>query len=271
MATNTVTHTVAPDGVTHAAPDDIVTPIELAAFRTLPIVVTCGAVGGLAAAAVSRIFGVGLLLKWPLYKDLPIEIFMGAVAALFGCYLLTSTDFTEVKGFVFAVACGVFWGPVITGAQAYMNQYAGGQAVAQTDHARNTIRSGAAHENLSTATSSVIEALGKINDVSDPQDKQAITDNSKTFLSTMAANKNLAITAKVRAIQDVGIAAINNGSSDVAAQSYQGLTGLAAGSPSESDRSAIVDAIEVLNEAAKKKNKPTIVEYGARALENVRR
>ena len=249
------------------------TKTERAAFKTLPVVISCGAVGGLAAAAVSRIFGVGILLKWPLYKDLPIEVFMGAVAALFGCYLLTSTDFHEVKGFVFAVACGVFWGPVITGAQSYMNQYASNQAVNQSAHARTAIEQatdGQASGVVTDAANSVSNALKQVPATTDPRDKQAIVDNAKGALSAVADNHNIGTPERINAITSIGLSSVSNGATDVGVQSVHALGQVAENAQNAATRDAAQMSLEQIVNEAQKSGRASVVEIGLRTLQSTK-
>jgi hypothetical protein len=244
--------------------------IEKIASRTLPMVVLCGAIGGLTAAAVSRIFGVGLLLKWPLHRDLPIEVFMGAMAALFGCYLLTSTDFHETKGFVFAIACGVFWGPVITGAQTYMNQYATSAAVSETAiAARSALEQ--PDTGIARTAASVSEALSQVPATSDPADKKAISDNARNVVSAVLHNHKITPEAKTDALRKIGLASVANGASDVGVQSVQALGLMATTASKPSTRTAATAALQAIVNDAQKSGHSALYEIARTNLDMVRR
>jgi hypothetical protein len=81
-----------------------------------------GLIGGLGAWVWANIVGPPPLITNP-YIAVPGYMFMGGLAGFLGVYLIAKTDpSARTHAIAFSLACGLFWGPVISGAEAVVNR-----------------------------------------------------------------------------------------------------------------------------------------------------
>lgn len=85
-------------------------------------IIVAGLFGGLGAWVWATTVGPAPLLEEPGYA-IPSYMFLGAIAGFLGVYLIAKTDPAQTAhAIAFSLACGVFWGPVISGAEAMVNR-----------------------------------------------------------------------------------------------------------------------------------------------------
>jgi hypothetical protein len=90
--------------------------------RKPALIVAAGFIGGLGAWVWAVTVGPSPLLPDPVLA-IPSYMFLGAIAGFLGVYLIAKTDPAETThAIAFSLACGVFWGPVISGAEAIVNR-----------------------------------------------------------------------------------------------------------------------------------------------------
>ncbi len=86
------------------------------------LIVAAGFIGGLGAWVWAVTVGPSPLLPDPVLA-IPSYMFLGAIAGFLGVYLIAKTDPAQTThAIAFSLACGVFWGPVISGAEAIVNR-----------------------------------------------------------------------------------------------------------------------------------------------------
>lgn len=95
------------------------------------LIIIAGLVGGLGAWVWATTVGPSPLLGNP-WVAIPAYMFLGAIAGFLGVYLVAKTDPAQTAhAIAFSLACGVFWGPVISGAEAMVKR---SQVEAQSQH-----------------------------------------------------------------------------------------------------------------------------------------
>ena len=215
-----------------------------------------GAFGGLCSFFLSRLLGAGPFINRPVYFDLPGELLFGACAALFGVYLLTASDVTAPKTIVFALACGIFWGPIFSGTQAYLNQYSTNQSVAGSAQQASSLASkissqqGAqADSSIQAASSQVSEALTKLPSVTSASSKQQVVNSSTQVVNSIPVSQ--ATTASVDALKNIGVASMKAGTPQVTQLTVSRLKQIAAQPQiSAATRSAAILAAQTISKTA---------------------
>lgn len=90
--------------------------------RKAAFIVVAGVVGGFGAWVWAIAVGPSPLLDKPVLA-IPAYMFLGGIAGFLGVYLIAKTDPAQTAhAIAFSLACGIFWGPVISGAEAIVNR-----------------------------------------------------------------------------------------------------------------------------------------------------
>ena len=217
-----------------------------------------GAFGGLCSFFLSRLVGAGPFVSRPIYFDLPGELLFGACAALFGVYLLTASDVTASRTIVFALACGIFWAPVFSGTQAYLNQYSTNQSVAGSAQQASSLASKIpsqtgtqADSSIQAASSQVSAALTKLPSVTSASSKQQVVNSSTQVVNSIPVSQ--ANTASVDALKNIGVASMKAGTPQVTQLTVSRLKEIAAQpQASAATRSAAIQAAQTISKTAQR-------------------
>ena len=224
------------------------TSVDLRAFLTFGGI---GAFGGLCAFLLSRLLMVGPFAKtaWPLH--LPAEVALGAMAALFGVFLLTASDLTAPKTMVFALACGFFWNPILTSTQAYLTQHTDNSNAALAVSGATTTQdlggksSAEAQQAITTATTNTTAAISNLSKVS-PSTKQEIVQASTDTVKNLSSPAT-ATAANVQAVVAIANASQQNGATTVHAAAVQQLETLSNSARNEQTKTLARQALLRLN------------------------
>jgi hypothetical protein len=190
----------------------------------------CGALGGFLFWLLGKWSGTATFAYWKWYGQIPALAFLGAIAALFGVFLLTSSSLNAIKTYVFAIVCGLVWQPIInTAIKSYSNvgitrQVA--QVSNQTQQLQNTEDHGSPEEVKSAVKSTVpavTQALKRFPDVQDAAKTQAIVESSDKALVALEAAASKAPDTSIQAIKEVGIAASESNHVDVGIHAINSL------------------------------------------------
>jgi hypothetical protein len=190
----------------------------------------CGALGGFLFWLLGKWSGTATFAYWKWYGQIPALAFLGAIAALFGVFLLTASSLNAIKTYVFAIVCGLVWQPIInTAIKSYSNvgvtrQVA--QVSDQTQQLQNTADHGSPEEVNSAVKSTVpavTQALKQFPNVQDADKKQAIVDSSDKALLAFQAAAGKAPDTSIQAIKEVGVAASEGNHFDVGIHAINSL------------------------------------------------
>jgi len=199
-------------------------------MNTILGVAGAGGFGGLLAALLTRVTGVGLFAKWSPAGDIFAEIAFGVAAALFGVFLLSASDPKNARTLVFAVACGLAWQPIVAGTSSYVKQYASTQAANSAKQADASLPTGgaaASSENIQAAASQTATAISKLPQVTDSSDRSTILNASQSVIQKVSASSTTSPSAKIEALHNIGLASLNSDSQSVGLQTVQPLKVLA--------------------------------------------
>jgi ribonuclease HII len=181
-----------------------------------------GGAGGLAGWVLMAATG-GHLLPWPWYGSVPAVIFLGAMAAGMGVYVLANTDLSNAgRALFFAALCGLFFKPVFEAGRGFIGgAISQAQAVSTsaqvtdaTSKLKDSLRSQHA-EQVKTGVQETAQAttdlVSKTSDVSDPKLKQELEKKSASAVDTITAAAPAAPEAAVDNLSKIGLAAKQSG------------------------------------------------------------
>lgn len=190
-----------------------------------------GAFGGFCAFLFSRLLMVGPFAKVSLPLDLAGEVALGALAALFGVFLLTASDLTAPKTVIFALACGFFWNPILTSTQAYVTQHTDNTNTAlASSSAKSTQNLGTqteaqAQQTIQTATTNTNAAIANFSKVSPSAQQQIVAASTETVKNLTAPAT--ATPQNVNAVVSIAAASQQQGAAAVHASALRQLEVLA--------------------------------------------
>jgi hypothetical protein len=216
-----------PDPANEAGPQ---VPITRGQIEQALWVAFCGALGGLLFWVLGKWSGTATFAYWKWYGQILALAFLGAIAALFGVFLLTASSLNAIKTYIFAIVCGLVWQPIInTAIKSYSNvgvtrQVA--QVSSQTQQLQNSADHGSPEEVKSAVQSTVpavTQALKQFPDVQDAEKKQAIVESSDKALVALEAAASKAPDSSIQAIKEVGIAASESNHADVGIHAINSL------------------------------------------------
>ncbi len=108
--------------------------------RKATFIVVAGLIGGFGAWVWATTVGPSPLLDNPVLA-IPAYMFLGGIAGFLGVYLIAKTDPAQTAhAIAFSLACGIFWGPVISGAEAIVNRVQVEQQSEQVAEDRTTLQ-----------------------------------------------------------------------------------------------------------------------------------
>jgi hypothetical protein len=216
----------------------------------------CGCVGGILFWVLSKLSGTAIFAGWPWYGQVPALAFLGAIAGLFGVFLLTASNLNAMKTYIFAIVCGVVWQPIInTAIKSYSNVGVTRQVEqvsTQTSQLQNTANNGSTEQVQSavkTTVPAVTQALKQYSDVQDADKKQAIVDSSDKALVALEAAAVKAPASSIQGIKEVGIAANDGHHADVGLHAIHSLReiGMASAKDNKPEvTKATIDSLQVL-------------------------
>jgi hypothetical protein len=215
---------------TRASEEGPQVPITRGQIEQALWVAFCGALGGFLFWVLGKWSGTDAFAYWKWYGQIPALAFLGAIAALFGVFLLTASSLNAIKTYVFAIVCGLVWQPIInTAIKSYSNvgvtrQVA--QVSDQTQQLQNTADHGSPEEVNSAVKSTVpavTQALKQFPNVQDADKKQAIVDSSDKALLAFQAAAGKAPDTSIQAIKEVGVAASEGNHFDVGIHAINSL------------------------------------------------
>jgi len=188
-----------------------------------------GAIGGLLFWIVAKWTGTSLPTVFG-QGTVAVLMFVGAVAGAIGVYLLTASDPSAIRTYIFALICGVAWQPVIGSALHMATNAAATNQSAQIGDKVEQIKSatnGGNAQQISTAVQNTVPAVNKalnlLTTVSDASRKAEIIDQSKQAIDQLQTTSAKAPDASVEALNSISLTAANSGQSSVAIHAIETL------------------------------------------------
>lgn len=239
-------------------------------IRALAFVLLSGAVGGLLFWVVAKWAGTPLPTVFGRWIVL-VLMFVGALAAAFGVYLLTASDLNAIRTYIFAVVCGLAWQPMIQSAiQIASNATATsrttqvGNQVAQIKAAAN----GGTPQQISSAVENtalaVNHALTYSTNVTDAAKKAEMLDSSKEAINEIQSSATKAPDASVNALKTISLTAANSGDSAVAIHAIETLHTIGSEATRNNNR-AVTEKVQQSLAAVAAESKDTTIRAAAKS------
>ncbi len=193
-----------------------------------------GAVGGFLFWVLAKLTGTSPLPASAGLWTVPALMLLGGFAAAIGVYVLTASDTTAMKTYVFASICGVCWQPIIaSGVRMVSNATASSQSAALGSQVEQ-VQQAAAGGNVDQINNAVAQtvpavtaALGATTNA-DTERKQEIVSRSQLAIARIQATAAKAPDASVSALQRISIMAADKGTPSVALNAIDSLRAIGA-------------------------------------------
>jgi hypothetical protein len=217
-----------------------------------------GAVGGLlfwvlckySASTPKQIGG------WPWYGQVSALMFIGAIAGLFGVYLLTASQIPAMRTYIFAIVCGLLWQPIIEQAQKSAGNVLATQQTQNVESQAGLVKAASSSGNpeqvkaaVGAAVPTVTQAIRNLSNVQDADKSQELINSSQKAITELQAAASKAPDSSVGALKDVGIVASQGHHTALALHAIQSLQEI--GTSSTKDE-VVKETIASLQEVAAK-------------------
>jgi hypothetical protein len=199
-------------------------------LRDLATFGIAGALGGFLFWVLAELTGQQIGFHLPAYLQILAMVFVGAMAGLFGVYLLTASDLKATKTFVFAIVCGLVWRPVLQSAQGLVSSATASKQVAdlasKTNQIKTTAQTGSPEEvrsQVNSTAAALKDAVTTLPAIQDKDKRQELLSQSKNAVEAIESGFPKAPTATVDALTDVGLESSKANQTQVTAYTIQSL------------------------------------------------
>lgn len=223
--------------------------INPASIHRLLAIAAAGAIGGFLFWLLASLTGTSPLPVNAGPWAVPALMFLGAFAAAIGVYVLTASNTSALKTYIFAALCGVCWQPVIaSGVRMVANANAVSQTTqlgSQTQAVQQAAASGdkqqvtAAVQQIVPLTTQVLNSATVV----DPGNREGVLDFSKKAIAQVQSAADKAPEASAEALQNIAVTAANNGTPSVALHAVQSLEAIGL-QASRDQKPAVVQAVQ---------------------------
>jgi hypothetical protein len=231
---------------------------------SITLVCAFGGAGGFAAWLLMAATG-GRLFPWSWYASVPAAVFLGAMAAGLGVYVLANTDLSNAgRALFFAALCGVFFKPVfsaggdfIGGAISQLQATSSASAVNDADanlskslNSKEPQQVSSGVQQTGAATATLVQQSAS---VSDTDLRKELEQKSAHAVETIAAAAPAAPQAAVDSLLNIGKAAKENGQTNL---TFQVLDSLKKVQETTKDPAVMMQAQQAAAEIQKSTSKP---------------
>jgi len=211
-------------------------------WKTFGSVFGFGAIGGLASWCIQLLIGVAPYNK-PAYLVLPLLVVVGGIAAALGVFLIANSDTKELKHtLAFAIACGVFWQPVIQSARSFVGQTSTASQTATLQSANDEVAKAATSgtgnlpAKVAMASKLTTDLLSKVSATPDADVKAGVVAESTRTVDQISAAAPRAPEESLGALQAIGEAAVKSNQTEVAKRVLYKLDTISAQNPQLADK-----------------------------------
>jgi hypothetical protein len=200
--------------------DSINKPVLVAVF---------GAVGGLVAWILANAAGTATQLG---IRNTPFSILasmlVGAVAAWFAVYYLLPTDMGQFKKVLaLALACGVFWQPIIQGMKRTVDGISTTRTADALDDQQKKLQSASSSTDtgalLQKSADLVVDSSMKASNTDDADQKKKLEEKAQAVVASIPEAAKADPAASYNALEKVGVAAATNDQRSLASESLNSL------------------------------------------------
>jgi hypothetical protein len=211
--------------------DSAVEGISRASILRLLSVAAAGSIGGFLFWVLAKLAGTAEPGLW----TIPALMLVGAFAAAIGVYVLTASDTSAIKTYIFASLCGLCWQPVInSGINMVKSSTDTAAQVSQLENQQQSFSDAlqqATPENPQPLNSVVKQTTNLINQAvvasakagSGSDNQQSLIAASNKCISQIQNAAAKAPDSSVEALQNITVTAANSGTQAVALQAIQSL------------------------------------------------
>jgi hypothetical protein len=210
--------------------DEPIKGINRATLLYLAFVLAAGALGGLLYWITAKWTGTQLPAVFGAATVLVLML-LGALAAAVGVYVLTASDMSAIRTYVFAVLCGLAWQPVLAAGSRMASNAAASSQTALLGQQVQQVQSATQSGNTTQVTAAVQQTVPVISKtlelastVADQDKKNQIIDSSKQAVTQLEQSAEKAPDASVDGLKNVSVTAANSSAPSVAIQGIQSLS-----------------------------------------------
>jgi hypothetical protein len=244
--------------------DEAKDKVGRANLRYLGFVLLAGAVGGLLYWVIAKWTGTSLPAVFGA-ATVPVLMFVGALAAAIGVYVLTASDLTAMRTYVFAVLCGLAWQPMIaagsriaTNATASNQNAQLGQQVDQIKAANGSGNTQQIAASVNQTSAAVTKTLELSQTVTDPAKKTELAATSNAAIQQLQLSAAKTPDASVDALKNVSASAVSSGEPTVALNAIHSLQVIGDTAEKNHDLKLTMKVQEALKDLANRSNNSII-------------
>lgn len=234
-------------------------------FKYLGGVAIAGAVGGLLYWVVARFSGTSIPGNFGPVGAVLALMFVGAIAASIGVYLLTASDQASIRTYIFAVLCGLMWQPVISAGQRIVTDASATSQNSVATQAVQNVQSASSSGNVEQINAAVnqtvpavTQALSTSATVPDTDKKTEIAETSKKAIATLQTTAQKAPDASVDALSKIALSAANSNQPAVGVNAVQSLRTIADDAERAHNTSVVAKVHQTLLSLAAAAKDPTV-------------
>jgi hypothetical protein len=217
--------------------------------------------GGVIVAGAAGGFGFWLLGEWansPMFTgfnrsgQISALLFIGALAGAIGVYLLTASDLTSMRTYIFAVVCGLVWQPITDAGKRLVTNAAVNSKVARVNSSVERLSSATQNSSpelsaqIKSTLPSVNAALQAASGVQDSSKQDDIAKSSTRAIDAIVQAAQQAPDTSLKALTDISLEAGRTGQADVAVKAIQGMRTIGFSAALAENHSLAVDAARSL-------------------------
>jgi hypothetical protein len=243
----------------------------------LGAVLFAGAIGGLLFFVVAKMTGTSLPAGFG-FGLIPVLMFVGALAAAFGVYLLTASDLKAIRTYVFAVVCGLAWKSMIDAAVSLAANATASSQTAQVGDTVDQVQAATLNGNaqqINTAVASTVsavnQALSYSPNVSDSSKKAEIIDTSNKAIAQLQFAADKSPDVSVDALKNISTTASSTGQTTVALQGVYALRAIGEKATSKNENSLagrVQESLAAVAAASKNPLIQTAAKNGSAAIQS---
>ncbi len=233
-------------------------------LKYLAGVLAAGAIGGLLFWVAAKWTGTPMPSAFGRGTVLAL-MFVGALAAAFGVYLLTASDPTAIRTYVFAVVCGLVWQPMIESAKRIATNATVTNQNARVDEKVDKIKTATTAGNVQQIDAAVRDTVPAVNEAlkssrntANLTKKAEIANASKQAINALQSSASAAPEASVDALKNISVTAANSGEPAVAIHAVESLNAIGALAVRNRDATVANNVSKSLAAIARQSSDPSV-------------
>jgi hypothetical protein len=257
-----------------AAKPERITPVDIKELRYVGI---AGAAGGILFWLLSVWSSQPAFPGWPVYGQILALAFIGAIAGLFGVYLLTASNLNSMRTYVFAIVCGLVWQPIIDSARHSVNNASAVRQASAVNTTADQLSSAVSHGDarkidsaVTSTVPAVTHAIDQLPNVQDAATKQQIVSGSKRAITALEGASTTAPDSSIQALQKIGVSAGQANQTDVGLSAVQSLHAISMRSSAPATVKLSEDSLKAIAESSKDSSVKKAAEVSLRDLQSQR-